>query len=189
MMAMKRSHKMTTVVNLTEMARAGLDGAHWYEHASAAIEAVCDAEGWPTDVFIDVLAITSPRVQVKRNWKLAVDYMRNGGNGYRPKGILPAVAVSLTLWEKTGTIRGAKTGAFASALKGNRDAVVLDVWMSRALGVKQEHFSRLATWRSGVSRVRKVAAKLGIAPAQAQAAIWTAIVRQSGATPGAFNPG
>jgi hypothetical protein len=78
-------------------------------------------------------------------------------------------------YEKTGEIRGPKTSAFAKALRGDTSAIVLDVWMSRALGFPQRRFEIPGIHREACRRIRVVADVLGWNPCEVQAAIWTSV--------------
>lgn len=160
---------MRTVKLLARYAVAGAHGRAWYDETREAITDLAYILDVQPQYLADVLAITSPRVHVRRNIRIAVRYIRTGDLD----GVLPGVRAALAHYEATGEIRGPKTSAFAAALMGDPDAIVLDVWMARALGVDQARFGSVKVRREAERRVRKVARALGWAPAQVQAAIWT----------------
>lgn len=60
------TERITSVKRLVDMAAAGEDWKNWYTLAQADITSVCAAQHWDFDRFVDVLAITSPRVSVRR---------------------------------------------------------------------------------------------------------------------------
>lgn len=159
---------------LLALATAGLDHVHWYEKANAKIAAVCTAMGWDIERFVSVLAITSPRVHVSRNWTLAVHYMTHGEAHTQ---CMRSVVSALTHWEKTGEIRGPKTRAFAANLLGDLSVVVLDTWVAKALRVDQAKLLG-AFYLKQVAKIKAVAKALDLQPAQAQAAIWAGIMRE-----------
>lgn len=72
---------------------------------------------------------------------------------------------------------------FARALKGDKTVVVLDIWMSRILGIKDHHqlyqpkiYARLSR------RIEKVANALNWTPAETQAALWGNYLLSKGRT-------
>jgi len=160
---------MRTPKLLKRYALAGEHGRDWYDETREAVTDLAYILDVQPQYLADVLAITSPRVQVRRNIRIAVRYIKEG----TLDGVLPGVRTALAHYEETGEIRGPKTSAFAAALMGDPEAIVLDVWMARALGVDQAKFSSAKVRREAERRVRKVARRLGWAPAQVQAAIWT----------------
>jgi hypothetical protein len=76
-------------------------------------------------------------------------------------------------------LKGQKTNAFARAIAGDTDAVVIDVWMMRAAGMPTDSPNK-TQYREVSEAVRNVAAEFGITPRTAQALIWI-IVRGSAA--------
>ena len=68
---------------------------------------------------------------------------------------------------------GPKTGPFTRALLGDEDALVIDIWVSRALGVEPKHLDRKLTRAKAEKRLRAAARRLGWPVAQLQAAVWT----------------
>jgi hypothetical protein len=76
-------------------------------------------------------------------------------------------------------LKGLKTNAFARAIAGDTDAVVIDVWMMRAAGMETDSPNK-TQYNAIADSVREVAAEFGITPRTAQALIWI-IVRGSAA--------
>jgi len=129
---------------------------------------------------IDVLPINSPRCAVSRSVRVTVQYFETG---VLPKEVIRTTHAALAHYEHTGKIRGPKTGAFARALKGDDEAIVLDTWMADALAVDQYIFS--TKWGRSISerRIRYCAHVMGVTPRQFQAACWSGqIMRGKGNT-------
>lgn len=165
---------------LTTMALDGRHHRRWYRQAGRDLQALSEREspadpsGWK-ERFVDILAITSPRVAVVRNIRLALCYSRM--RKAHPTTIR-GVRAALEHWEDTGEIRGPKTSRFAKALNGDEDAVVLDVWMAFAMRVDQRVFATKSGYERHSRTIRRVAKKLGWTPAETQASIWAAAYRQ-----------
>ena len=76
-------------------------------------------------------------------------------------------------------LNGPKTNAFAKAIAGDENAVVIDVWMLRAVGIEKKSPTQ-SQYKEMADAVRKVAVALGLTPRTTQALIWI-IVRGSAA--------
>jgi len=168
---------MRSVKGLRSMARKSPDAAGWYDTAKDAMTLLCREKGWDFNTLCEVMALTSPRCAVTRNVRVACMYMEGMT---LPKDVIRSTRLALKHWEETGKIRGKKTGAFAKALKGEADVVVLDKWMSLALGVPQRSLERKGVHHSAVRRVRHGARLEGMSPAGFQACVWASIVRANG---------
>jgi hypothetical protein len=68
-------------------------------------------------------------------------------------------------------LRGAKTNAFARAIAGDTNAVVIDVWMMRAAGMETDSPNK-SQYAMLSEAVVAVAQQFGITPRTAQALIW-----------------
>lgn len=169
--------KMQSIDTLTRYACAGIDGRNWYRVATAGIDYVASAEGWDFDEFCGVLATSSPRVSVLRNIRLALHFMH-----FRNLRVIPmrGIRTSVQRFLDGKGIAGQKTNAFYHNLAGHYDHVTLDVWMAYAFDIEQSDFNKLATREECTRRVVRVARRLRIAPAEAQAAIWTGYRRGRG---------
>ena len=184
--------RMSSTKTLTALAVQGKHGKHWYEACNEALRTMCVREGWPVVHTAAILGITSPRVQVHRNALFTKQYMAHWmispdiDTHVKLNGLMPMVRSGLEKYESSGEISGPKTSAFAGACMGDLSQVVLDVWMSKALGIHQDTFKRKPVRAKADKRIRQVAKQLSWQPAQAQAAIWTAVYE---ATNGRRAPG
>lgn len=174
---------MVQTETLLRLAQLGYRDRHWYRDARAAITRICEQNGWDRDAFIDVMAITSPRVQVSRNWAATYTYMRKGE---LPAGTMRSTRTALAYWKGGGGIRGRKTGPFAAALRGDEDALVLDVWMALALNVDERKVTNKANMAAARRRVERIAEMMDMTVAETQAAIWCGIIRERGGMPARF---
>lgn len=174
---------MVRMSSLLRYAQLGWEHRHWYTDAKSAIHAICQEHGWDATRFAEVMAITSPRVQVSRNVYATTYYMRHG---QLPKGTMRSTRKALENWEQGKGIAGRKTGPFADALKGNGDALVLDVWMAHALGVDEKIVTRLDIQAAARRRMQGIADTMGCTIAEAQAAVWCGIILTRSKVPARF---
>lgn len=172
---------MNGVKRLLAYANIGAAGVSWYDDAHDYIWSVCHREDWDMDTFINVFAVTSPRVSVVANWNGTVKYMREG---VLPWGFIKSTRIALAHYEKTHEIRGPKTSAFARALHGDTTALVLDVWMARALDVPHAKVTSVRNMKRALTRVKRVADIKGWTVRDTQAAIWWGVCLSSGVRPG-----
>lgn len=176
---------MRTRTLLRAYAYAGRTYCHWYSNARFDIERWCAKTGAGVQRMTHILAITSPRVSVAMNWRLASAYVLTGSTD----GMMRKRADACALYDRTGFVSGPKVRAFARALSGDQDALVLDVWMARALDVEQSKMYHWRTWMLAQHRIADVAKGLGWSIAQTQAAIWAATVIRHGRKPGQYDTG
>ena len=161
---------------LTEYARAGASHKGWYEETTKHLREFSRNSGYPIEQVAAVFSILSPRVRVSTNYNLLRKYFFHKSKGHESPSemmeVMRSTRSALYHWERTGAIRGPKTSAFCRALLGDPNAVVLDLWMARALGVEQSTLSRKKVYDTNAALVASVADILQMTPAQAQAAIW-----------------
>jgi len=154
---------------LIELALSNPNSRFWYAQEKRFLKRYAKKRNWDFYRFCNIIAITSPRVHILRNWKLACNYMA-GEKFYTPA--LPLVIAGLKYYEQTGVIRGPKTSSFALCLQGDESAVVLDVYMARILGCDYKAMYKPANYERLCRRIEKLADRLGYTPAQTQACLW-----------------
>lgn len=166
---------MRNIQHLLRLAREGIDGRDWYLNAQRVIHEITLQTNIPTVRLSQVLAITSPRCSVSRNVRVTKQYITQGS---LPRDVIRSTRLALIHYEDTGEIRGQKTSAFARAILGDEDAIVLDTWMAEALGVEQKLFERKWMQSCANRRIRYGAYLVSLTPSQFQACVWTGIVRR-----------
>lgn len=167
-------------MNLIQLAKDGLHNANWYDKALFEIDQICELEGWNRERFINILSILSPRVQVRRNVRMALKYISTGTHY---SGTLTNIISAVKKYEETSKVNGPKVTAFAKALKGDNEAIVLDVWMARALKVEQKKLKNKGIQKKSQKAIHKVAKKIGLSPRNTQAAIWAGIIQKHNGKP------
>jgi hypothetical protein len=173
---------MTNHCHLIRYAIAGQSGRRWYVDSRRSIRRWCKQNNQPFGRVCDLFALFSPRVPVTRCTRLTQHYALTGDFA---ADTLPSVRRSVEIYEETGVINGPKTGPFSRALRGSRRAVVIDVWMCRALGIDHVHYGDRITLRRTCDRViLRVSRKIGWTPTETQAAIWTGYLVLRGRNPG-----
>ncbi len=165
------------ISRLCRLAEIGRPYSSWYNVALAESVWVCELENWPVKRFIDILAITSPRVAIRRNVRLALQYCRSRRVF---TSTMKQTTQSLKTYEATGEIskRGLKITAFRNALLGDRSAIVLDVWIARALKVDQLYFSTKVGYAHASQRMLQASKRFKMHPRDFQACVWAGIFRE-----------
>jgi len=152
----------------------GIEHKDWYQVAHKAIATYCKANSIPINDFIDVLALTSPRVSVKRNMEVTKEIFKGNSIDYRPiKTLVPTVQRSIAVWVETKQINGKKTSEFANSLNLIKGSICLDVWMSRAYKVEQKKLFRKDIHSRIVKDIKRLSKKYNLETYQVQACIWS----------------
>lgn len=156
----------------------------WYQDATRLIQ---DLYGENWTLFVDFLASTSPRMHVKKNWRLAAGLMsayldrknRPDVWGDMLQNLMPAHLINVLRSIQGRPIQGPKVSRFAANLKGDLSAVTIDVWICQAYGIEHKAltpklYSRLE------KKIQRDATKANATPAGLQAVIWYAVRRKAG---------
>lgn len=132
-------------------------------------------------VGVACFAATSAGMNLMANLKLAdraYCAIQRGGLHWQRVPLIRGHRKALDYWRVNGCLRGPKTEAFRRALLGDKDAIVIDRWMLRAMGMGEKVTAR--GYRDAEERLREVAAVIGEGAACVQARIWTGIRGSSG---------
>lgn len=143
----------------------------WYRVARAVIRRLVDyryeqpwsnnapyatpQQGYPW--LCDLVAITSPRVYVKRNLRFAWGEFTGQP---RPGDLTRSTRVALDHYYRTGEIRGPKTSRFAQVLRGSDNIVVVDTWIARALSIPDKQARNKSTQELAERVIDSVAIRL-----------------------------
>jgi hypothetical protein len=151
-------------------------GRQWYPNALALCSAI-GSEGVPVDTVARVMGILSPRV----SWRWCVEWTLTMVNAYLDG--LPCPAVSTTAnrekaWRELhgeAAMSGPKASAFAAAILGDTDAVVIDSWTLRSVGLSPKAKVTAHRQRWITSAYAEAALLAGETPRDMQAIVWCAI--------------
>ena len=148
----------------------------WYLEAQEVAEDVAEIMGTSLEVGASIVSAFSPRERWSSNVAKAYAF----ANGKPVSGL----SNNLRMAENAkangfDALKGQKTNAFARAIAGDTEAVVIDVWMMRAAGMETDSPNK-SQYNMLCDSVREVANEFGITPRTAQALIWI-IVRGSAA--------
>jgi len=149
--------------------------AKWYLDAERVAEKVAENLDTTLEVGASVVSAFSPRERWTSNVAKAIAFSL----GEKVVGLsnnLRMAQMSLSLGFEA--LRGRKTNAFARAIAGDENAVVVDVWMMRASGIGIDNPNK--TQYTDISNaITEVASEFGLTPRTTQALIWI-MVRGSG---------
>ena len=142
----------------------------WYP---AAYGVACDvAEA--LDVDPDTGAAVLAAYSIRTSWAENVEHARMYAAGAVPPGLrIRTVIADACLTHGPAALRGPKTAAFARAIAGDLDAVVVDVWMGRAAGVVTTITPRVHD--AVADAVRSIAPDYSLTPRACQALIWARV--------------
>ena len=162
----KQDAKFPTAERLLKLVHDGEYGGEWYK---PAVEEFTKTFGPDTDQFLKFLAVTSRNTPVDRNVELALDAFKEWkmGEPFTNKFHLDA----LNHVAKGGMPKGPKVNPFYRALTGDPNAIVVDVWMLRLFGFKNETITPNKL-RLVEAEVRKLSSATGLTPAQVQERLW-----------------
>jgi len=165
--------------------RMGMIKKGWYARAAKILNQIF---GDDADLFIGVLAATSPRQTVRENLDMALrvwdvwqkagrpsDYQTIIDNIARPIAALESrylnVARHLTAKDMSEDSR--KVKSFYDNSGGNLYSVTLDTWMALFGGVDQAIFGTKSGYAAHAAKVRRVAERMGLQPAEVQETVWS----------------
>jgi len=143
----------------------------WYVDAERIAEKVAQNLGTTLEVGATVVSAFSPRERWSVNVARAIAWSL-GQEVTCLKNNLVMANNALTLG--FGALKGMKTNAFAKAIAGDEQAVVIDVWMLRAVGIEKKTPNQ-SGYNELAMAVKTVAFEFGMTPRAMQALIWIVI--------------
>jgi hypothetical protein len=142
--------------------------ALWYADAEKVALEVARNLDTTLEIGASVVSAFSPRERWASNIEKAVAFSL-GKSVTGLSNNLKMAEASLHLG--FDALRGPKTNAFARAIAGDQNAVVVDVWMMRASGSESDNPNK--TQYVEISQaIKRVSAKHGMTPRTMQALLW-----------------
>ena len=140
----------------------------WYFEAQEVAEDVAEILGTSLEVGASIVSAFSPRERWASNVAKAYAF----ANGKPVAGLSNNLKMANAALEQGfDALKGQKTNAFARAIAGDTNAVVIDVWMCRAANAPTDSPSK-GLYNTLSDAVSAVANEHGISPRTAQALIW-----------------
>jgi hypothetical protein len=140
----------------------------WYRDAEEVAEDVARNLDTTLEVGASIVAAFSPRERWSTNVSKAIAYSM----GQRPKGLQNNLTMAdNAMSHGFDALKGQKTNAFARAIAGDSDAVVIDVWMMRAAAMPTDSPNK-SQYNECANAVRVIADEFGITARTTQALIW-----------------
>lgn len=142
--------------------------ATWYLDAEKIANKVADNLDTTLEVGASIVSSFSPRERWSTNVEKAIAFSL----GKEVRGLSNNLRMANNSLELGfDALKGLKTNAFARAIAGDANAIVIDVWMCRAAG--ENYTSPNQTQYRELSKaVADVAKEHGLTPRVAQAIIW-----------------
>lgn len=171
-------NNVPSIYKLTEKTKKYIKYKDWYTKSNKFIKEMFKDD---SNLFIDILAVTSIRTTVKQNTINALDcYYRvkkhkplNKKYGMADKSI----KINLKRILKGNKIHGNKISNFAKCLKGNLDNIVIDVWVMRCFNI-----NRNSPTNKDIKyieyMIKQIAKNLNIKNAEVQACLWVYAKRE-----------
>jgi hypothetical protein len=141
----------------------------WYHEAQEVAEDVAENLGASLEVGASVVAAFSPRERWASNVAKSLAFsMGKPVAGLQNNLRMAERALELGF----DALNGQKTNAFARAIAGDPNAVVIDVWMIRAAGMDASKGVNKTQYNMLADTVRLMASEHGLTPRTTQALIW-----------------
>ena len=143
----------------------------WYHEAQEVAQEVAHNLNASLEIGAGVVSAFSPRERWASNVTKAVAFSL----GHDVSGLKNNTKMANdVLAGGIDALKGLKTNAFAHAIAGDTDAVVVDVWMMRAAQMKNDSPTQ-GQYHAISKAVVQVAGEFGLTPRTAQALIWIVV--------------
>jgi len=143
----------------------------WYHEAQDVAQEVANNLNASLEIGAGVVSAFSPRERWSSNITKAVSFSLGKAVTGLTNNLKMANAV---LDEGFDALKGLKTNAFARAIAGDTEAVVIDVWMMRAASMPTDSPTQ-GQYHALTKAVNKVAGEFGLTPRTTQALIWIVV--------------
>ena len=154
------------------------DGMHWYDEAKDLIGNLAYHSDYTTDQVACAMAHLSPRLRWNQNVAavsllvkkgVAPTYVMSGPAG-RAMRALEAADPFATFGKKAK-----KTQSFARNVNGDSNAVTVDVWIARVVGISESQLKLVGVYEAVAHAYRIAAKRRGFDPAVLQAITWIVV--------------
>lgn len=174
------------VSNIDTYIKRGQHDRYWYQETETLFRDLYGPDPDRRKLVAQVFAATSINTSLKANVTLFRRALHELDTGKPFSNYLPNIRQQLTQIREGKRLTGNKIRAFAAAMSGDSEAVVVDVWLLRAFGMDRKYYRQGSqTFRSGGATdrqfeliefyVRERAHAMGIQPRELSAIIWSGV--------------
>lgn len=156
-------------------------GARWYDEAGVLAASLSRYVDGDVRRAAAVISALSPRTTWARNVAGATALLQSGPTAARATGCMGPNVERARIARTHGieSLNGPKTRRFAENIAGDREAVTVDVWAARVVGIDADRdLSRVGVYDAVEHAYRLAARRVGVDPATMQATTW--IVARNG---------
>jgi hypothetical protein len=147
------------------------DASTWYNDAENVAREVAENLNVSVEAGASVVSAFSPRERWASNVSKAIAFSL----GLEVRGLPNNIRMANeAITHGFDALRGPKTNAFARAIAGDEDAIVIDIWMMRAALVDSDSPNK-TQYREMSEAVSVIARKTGMTNRTIQALIWIVI--------------
>lgn len=147
--------------------KLGWPARNWFQDCEHVLRDL-----FPDPIFAaKLLAATSPRNTLRSNVRLFRRVLFDIENNRSFSGYFPSILPNITRLREGQELSGQKVRAFAAAMMGDSQAVVVDMWLMRAFGYRDDR-PTTRQFNSVTKDVREVAPYYGLTPCQLSAVLW-----------------
>ncbi|MFB1500805.1 JAB domain-containing protein [Thiocapsa sp. N5-Cardenillas] len=175
-----------SILQLIDATLAAEDWRMWYEENYEVLQEIF---GPDTDLFADLLAITSLNQTVESNVTYALAAFEQWMRGEKFRVGTRQMSRKLEHYRKTGEIVGPKIEPYSRAMKGDVDAKAIDRHVIRIFFATKEKPNPAVTPQRRAranEMIDQIASILRWTPRQVQAALWAAWQISTGKTPQSY---
>jgi hypothetical protein len=143
--------------------------SEWYHNANMIARDISINMSISMEKAASILSAFSPRQRWDANVRLALAFSHGLPVRTLTNNIRMAEAAAVYGFD---ALKGQKTNAFARAIAGDTEAVVIDVWMIKAAGMDDSKGVNKTQYNMLADAVRNIASEHGLTPRTTQALIW-----------------
>lgn len=149
----------------------------WYEDAQAVAQIVADNMNTSLEVGAAIVSAYSPNCRWSHNVSLAIRHSLGQTTRALPIAMKTAKLAEI---EGFAALNGPKTNAFARAIAGDETAVVVDIWICRAVQLTKKNGDQLDSptirqYREISQAIVRESRRIGLCPRDAQALAWVVV--------------
>lgn len=153
-------------------------GEEWYSEAEDLVLRLSYQSEYTTDQIACAMAHLSPRLRWKQNVEAIVQLVTKGTiPGYVMSGPAKRARKALVAADPFATFgkRAKKTLSFARNINGDVDAVTVDVWIAKVVGITEDQLKLVGVYDSVAHAFRLAAKRRGFTPSALQAIVWIVV--------------